>query len=55
MPLIFIDRTPPIYEGDQDKHNAEMANYLAYVRETLNYNLNQLGATPSGEEANNGE
>lgn len=55
MALTFIDRTPPIFEGDQDKYNIDLANYLAHVREMVNYNLNQLGAVASsGEEDNNG-
>lgn len=68
MGLAFIDRTPPIYDGgefDKDSvvqelmavraHMNELSNYMAYMREVQNYNLNQQGAVPSGgEEGNNG-
>ena len=71
MALAFIDRTPPKYDGgefDKDStvqeimklrsHIQEMSNYMAYMREVQNYNLNQQGAVSSapagGEEGNNG-
>lgn len=67
MALTFIDRTPPIYEGGElnkdtmeaeirnlRSHILEMGNYLAYMREMENYNLNQLGAvSPSEGEGGN--
>ena len=68
MALVFIDRTPPMYEGgDLNKdtalqeimnlrsHIQEMSNYMAYMRDVQNFNLNQQGAVSSGgEEGNNG-
>lgn len=68
MALTFIDRTPPMYESGEINKNTleqelrgcvngirELSNYLAYMREVQNYNLNQQGAVPaSGEEGNNG-
>ena len=68
MALAFIDRTPPTYDGgefDKDStvqeimklrsHIQEMSNYMAYMRDVQNFNLNQQGAVSSGgEEGNNG-
>lgn len=39
--MMFIDRTPPVFDGDQTNYNSEMSSFMNYIVEIINYNASQ--------------
>lgn len=38
----YIDKSPPSVSGDSEKDTQAIVDYLAYLQETVNFNLAQI-------------